>query len=255
MAPEISRTGLKAVLAGSDMRRTLARAGVRLRTLVLIVPLITGLVAPLIAASGAREQSLPDSQACSKCAIDVAHPRAVRLRIYNQSELTETALIRLLEIANGIWKPYGVTLESGTGSDAIALVVVRDTSAAAGDFRPAVLGDTLFTGGHATPYIHLWPGNAEALAIGSEMDGRPFTSRPQDERQAIVVRMLGVALAHELAHYLLDTASHSAVGLLRATISVNDLAFPRPGHLRLSTTQQKLMCLDRNASRVAPSGD
>jgi hypothetical protein len=76
------------------------------------------------------------------------------------------------------------------------------------------------------------------------MDGRPFTSRPPDERNAIVVRMLGVALAHELAHYLLDTANHSAVGLLRATISVNDLASPRPDHLRLSTKQQQLICLD-----------
>jgi hypothetical protein len=216
----------------------------RLRTLTLTVALITSLAVPSSAASPKREKSSERRQGCSECVADLAHPKVVGLKIYNQREISEAGLNQILEVASRIWKPYGVDLEPSTSRDAIAVVVSRDTSADASDFRPAVLGDTLFTKGHATPYIHLWPGNAEALAIGSEMDGRPFTSRPPDERNAIVVRMLGVALAHELAHYLLDTANHSAVGLLRATISVNDLASPRPDHLRLSTKQQQLICLD-----------
>jgi hypothetical protein len=221
----------------------------RLRTLALTVALITSLAVPSIAASPKREKSSERRQGCSECVTDLAHPKVVGLRVYNQREISEADLNRILEVAGRIWKAYGVALEPSTSMDAIAVVVSRDTSADATDFRPAVLGDTLFTKGHATPYIHLWPGNAEALANGSEMDGRPFTSRPPHEQNAIVVRMLGVALAHELAHYLLDTANHSAAGLLRATISVNDLAFPSPDHLRLSTKQQQLMCLDSNASR------
>ena len=139
----------------------------------------------------------------------------------------------------------GVTIEPSTRADAVTVVLSRGATAGATDFRPSVLGDTLFTDGHATPYIHLWPANAEALAIGSEIGGRPFTFLARTERDAILLRMLGVALAHELAHYLLDTSSHAAGGLLRNPIGVNELASADPAHLRLSRQQQRLICHGR----------
>ena len=56
-----------------------------------------------------------------------------------------------------------------------------------------------------------------------------------------------------LAHYLLDTSNHSAEGLLRQTIGVNDLAFPNPGHLRLTPRQEQLL-LSRSGGAM-PRGD
>src|SRR5882672_222799 len=215
-----------------------------LRGFILAVPLILCLAAPLSAASSDRETASSRCQGCSDCAGDSARPRAVGLKIYNQSRLSGANVARILEITNRIWNPYGVNFRPSESVDAIAVVVSAHPASGAVDSRPTVLGDTLFTSGHATPYIHLWPANAEALATGSEIQGRPFTSLSINERDIILVQILGVALAHELAHYLLDTSHHSPAGLLRGIIGVNDLAFPNPAHLRLTHDQQQLICLE-----------
>jgi len=211
------------------------------RACVLIIPLLGCFAAPSRAASPERER-------ISDCATEAA--RVVGLKIYNQPDIGATTINRILEMTNRIWNPYGICIEPSTDSDAISVIISGARTGGAIDFRPAVLGDTLFSDGHATPYIHLWPANAEALAASAEIEGRPFASRSRVERDLILVQMLGVVLAHELGHYLLDTNSHSAAGLLRPTLSVSDLAFPKPGHLRLTHEQQRqLTCLDSTTSR------
>jgi hypothetical protein len=213
------------------------------RSFVLALPLLACLAGPASAAETDRARTAPPCQDCSEC--EGAQPRVVGLRIYNQPAISDADVNRILQMANQIWNRYGVTVEPSTRADAVAVIISRRTTAGATDFRPSVLGDTLFSDGHATPYIHLWPANAEALATGSDIGGRPFISRPREERDAILVRMLGVALAHELAHYLLDTTSHAAAGLLRNPIGVNELASADPAHLRLSRQQQQLICRER----------
>ncbi len=207
---------------------------------VLAIAFLGTLAAPSSAAPGPARTSVR-CQDCGECAGSTDELRVVGLRIYNQSSVNDADVDRILQTANRIWKPYGVCLQASTGQDAVTVVISRATTGAL-DVGPAVLGDTLFTAGHATPYIHLWPANAEALAAGAEIRGRPFVSRSHVERDVILRQMLGVALAHELAHYLLDTARHSAGGLLRGSITVDDLAFPKPGHLRLTHDQQRLLC-------------
>ena len=215
--------------------------------LALTIPLIAFAVAPSSAASPARDRKPSLCQQCSACTAEFPHPRVVGLKMYNQPRISETSLDQILDVTNRIWNPYGVSFESSTSADAIAVILSPSTSPAAGS-GATVLGDTLFTGGHATPYIHLFMGNAEALAVGAEIEGRSFISRPRVERDAILLQMLGVALAHELAHYLLDTTHHSAVGLLRGTLSVDDMAHPNPDHLRLTREQRRLMCVEGNTS-------
>ena len=214
------------------------------RALALTVSLTS--VVPLSAAPAEREQTGALRHEDSECR-ESMHPRVVGLKIYNQPEFSDAGITRIVEIANKIWKPYGVSIGPSTDSSAITVVVARTARQGGRDLESKVLGDTLFTEGHATPYIRLWPANAEALANASEMDGRTFTSRTRDEQHAILLQMLGVALAHELAHYLLDTSHHSAEGLLRESLGVSELAFPNPGHLRL-TTQQRQLLVSRFAS-------
>lgn len=211
----------------------------------LSMMLLVCLAAPLSAAAPVREPISERCQDCSECAGEIPEPRVVALKIYDQAAMSTVGLQRIVETANRIWRPYGVSVEPTTSQSAITVVVSRAVTATATDLRPAVLGDTLFTNGHATPYIHLWPANAEALATGAEIDGLPFIARSRVERDLILTQMLGVALAHELAHYLLDTSIHSTAGLLRGTLGVNDLAFPKPGHLRLTREQRQRMCIGR----------
>src|SRR4029453_472413 len=173
------------------------------RSFVLALPLLACLAGSASAAETDRARTAPPCQDCSEC--EGAQPRVVGLRIYNQPAISDADVNRILQMANQIWNRYGVTVEPSTRADAITVVLSRGTTGGATDFRPLVLGDTLFSDGHATRYMHLWPANAEVLATGSEIGGRPFTSRPREERDAILGRMFGVALQPALAHHLLYT--------------------------------------------------
>ena len=208
---------------------------------IVALPLVVALTRPLIAASPVPHQAPVPCQPCLDCSDD-AGPRVVRVRLYNQTRLNESVFGDILKIANRIWEPYGISVESATSTDAITVVVSAGTLHGAVNGAPLAIGDTLFTQGHATPYIHLWLGAAELLARNSQSDGQSFAMKPPLERDAILLRMLGVALAHELGHYLLDTAAHSSGGLLRQTLAAHEMEEPDPAHLRLTRKQQQLMC-------------
>lgn len=208
---------------------------------IVAVPWIVALTLPLIAASPLPEQSPVPCQPCVECTDD-AGPRVVRLRMYNQTRMDESVFVNILEVTNRIWTPYGVSVEATTSLDAITVVVSGGTMPGTDAVAPVAIGDTLFTQGHATPYIHLWLGAAELLARNSQSEGQPFTMKPTAERDAILLRMLGVALAHELGHYLLDTSHHSPGGLLRETMAARDMEKADPAHLRLSRKEVQMMC-------------
>jgi hypothetical protein len=197
-------------------------------------------LAALLAASAAV-------QAAQNCPPPVEHRadtcslRTVSIKMYNRSRMRQADLDAMLDVTSQIWTPYGVSLQPGTGAGAIAVIVSDQQTRKTGDDR-VVLGTTLFSDGHATPYINLSLGAAEAFADSTSEDGVHFTVRPLKQRDAILTRMLGVALAHELAHYLLDTGVHSSGGLLRAGLDMRQLSFSDPARLKLTPGQQRQLC-------------
>jgi len=197
---------------------------------ITAIALAVALGAPLAAPIPRPPQCAPDFQ-----------PRVVRLKVYNQSRLHQTDIDAVLDVANSIWKRYGVTLELSEDPDAVAVVVTKKSSAVPYRGSPEVLGTTLFTQGHATPYIRLSLGAIEAFAEDTSENGILFAMRPIDQRDAMLTRMLGVALAHEMAHYLLDTAEHSGTGLLQPGLDIHALASPEPARLTLTPGQQRLL--------------
>lgn len=208
---------------------------------ILVLPLVMALTLPTDATARVVSQASIPCQPCAECTDD-SGPRIVHVRMYNQTRLDESVLANILEVTNRIWEPYGISVDAGTSTDAVTVVVSGGTMRDVVDGAPIAVGDTLFTEGHATPYIHLWLGGAESLARDSQSDGHPFTLKPPLERDAILLRMLGVALAHELGHYLLDTSRHSSAGLLRQTMAAREMQQPNPAHLRLSRKEIQLMC-------------
>jgi hypothetical protein len=214
---------------------------VAFRDRIVVFPFIVALTIPLIAASRVPDQHAVACQRCVDCTAD-SGPRVVHVRMYNQTRLGDSLFANILEVANRIWAPYSISIEEATTLDAITVVLSAGTLHGTSDSAPIAVGDTLFTEGHATPYIHLWLGAAELLARNSRDDGQPFTMKPPVERDAILLRMLGVALAHELGHYLLDTAHHSSGGLLRQTLAAREMEQPNPSHLRLTRQELLLMC-------------
>ena len=208
---------------------------------IVVLPLVMALTLPTVATARVLRQASIPCQPCADCTDD-SGPRIVHVRMYNQTRLNESVLANIVEVTNRIWEPYGISIETGTRTDAITVVVSAGTMRDAVGGAPIAVGDTLFTEGHATPYIHLWLGGAESLARDSQSDGQSFTLKPPVERDAILLRMLGVALAHELGHYLLDTSRHSSAGLLRQTMAAREMQQPNPARLRLTRQQQQLMC-------------
>jgi hypothetical protein len=170
------------------------------------------------------------------------HTTVVPVTIYNRSRLTEAKLAIVVATANKLWVPYGVKIEGGH-EHGLAVIVSPDVAELARlDTAPLVLGTTSFTDGHANAYIQLWPRAAETLAGNSGGEGRRFAVLPNVERDRILNSMMGVALAHELAHYLLDTPRHSLDGLLQEAMSFSDLVHPTTERLFLSVEQQQALC-------------
>jgi hypothetical protein len=165
----------------------------------------------------------------------------------SRSRLPETRLVAMLDTTNRVWLRYGVRIDAANGEDALE-VVVSDAPLPDTPTRPTALGSTLFIKGHATANIRLSLGSAEELATATDMTP-PFGSRPRADRDVILLRMLGVALAHELGHYVMDTAHHSREGLLQSAISPQDLQGLTLSHLGLTDDQQRLVCLGRPPDR------
>jgi hypothetical protein len=198
------------------------------------------LVCPL-AADGRQQTAAADRLPENECAGEEIAPRVVRVKIYNQSRMSARDIDAFVDVANRIWVAYGVSLQPQDDPDAVAVVLSnrRDPRDEAG---PIVLGTTLFAHGHATPYINLSLAAAQEVAAGADDGGPPFGTRPQVQQNAIVVRILGVALAHEMGHYLLDTATHSSAGLLKRGLPSNDMARAEPARLQLTAAQRHLLC-------------
>lgn len=182
------------------------------------------------------------SHATPRCATEAEAPHVVHVHLLNLSRMTDAALASMLDTANRVWRPYGVTVEPGTDTDAVVVEVLGTVRASTTEIGVGTLGETLFSEGHARPYIRLWLGTAEALTDGVDPTLPPFRTRNVAERDGMLARMLGIGLAHELAHYLLDTRQHASSGVFRARLDLRSLEDAKDARLKLTSEQQCLIC-------------
>jgi hypothetical protein len=213
-----------------------------LRSRLLTVPLIASLLWPAPAASRAKHSTSAGCDRCVECVVHQESTRVVRLKIYKKARVIEASLARMIETANRIWAAYGVTVETTTSMEGISVWVSDGTPESDAVPGPQVLGTTMFTNGHSMPLIRLWWGAANALAESAPFDGKSFDARTLQDRDRILQQIMGVALAHELAHYLLDTTQHSHAGLMQVPLSIRDLAEAEPARLSLTMDEQRRLC-------------
>lgn len=154
----------------------------------------------------------------------------VDVRLAASAQLSSIARASLIREVNDIWQREGVRLQwpFSPPADAVpdfalrALVVQRES----------VTGNS----------VHQWPvgellfdqsDNAVAVASIEAAERVLATAARADEPTALHERRLGVilgrALAHEMGHYLLNTAGHARRGLMRASIDARDFADLRSG--------------------------
>jgi len=154
----------------------------------------------------------------------------VDVRLAASAQLSSIARASLIREVNDIWQREGVRLQwpFSPPADAVpdfalrALVVQRES----------VTGNS----------VHQWPvgellfdqsDNPVAVASIEAAERVLATAARADEPTALHERRLGVilgrALAHEMGHYLLNTAGHARRGLMRASIDARDFADLRSG--------------------------
>ncbi len=166
----------------------------------------------------------------------------ISVRISNQTMLPTGTIDDIAAVAGAVWGRYGIRFEPARPQAAAVGVIVAPTRAPQVMHVDALaLASTLFDNGQATSTMYLWVGSAEAL-ITSKLGNPVFRMLPKKGQDALISRMLGVALAHEFGHYLLNTAHHSATGLLRDNIPTTEFLVPNLRALGLTVDQQATLC-------------
>lgn len=178
----------------------------------------------------------------------------LKLVIFAKPETSRDLMQSAIAETAAIWKPAGVMIEPAPKTSAAAMHVTNRAQAsyiptdplAVGvvidDANPATtsgmpLGWIMF-GPTGTPErsVHLSRGNAvrmlEAVAA--------YRERSSSERDVLVGRALGRALAHELGHYLLASKSHTQAGLMRAQRTAADFFSPSRAVFYLTPEQEAL---------------
>jgi hypothetical protein len=148
-----------------------------------------------------------------------------------------------IEELTAIWAPYGVHVgvanagDNAQDGDIRLTVLLEDTI----DRRlaPGALGAIRFFDGEPQPVIVMYPRAIEALVSTVSIAGSHSLQWPLAFHDAIVGRVLGRGLAHEVGHYLLRARHHSEIGLMRAPHAIPDLVAADRQHFALSIDDQR----------------
>jgi hypothetical protein len=147
----------------------------------------------------------------------------------------------LVAEAERIWRREGVTLQwpRARGHEAPTallrvLVITRREAVTTGTHREWTVGELVPHAGQRALAIASIAGAERVLAEASG-SGLPLLDTPDFARYRLGV-VLGRAVAHEIGHYLLATATHADRGLMRAAIGAREFADPTARTFALDDT-------------------
>ena len=83
----------------------------------------------------------------------------------------------------------------------------------------------------------------------AELLGHPLSHWPRGTRERLIAQAIGRVAAHELGHYLLQSARHSETGLMRPQYSTEELVGPSLARFRLTADQ--MTAVQRSVARLA----
>lgn len=202
--------------------------------------LITTSLAAVVLASALSGAAAPGASALPPMSIAVSASTAI----------SPTLVTRVLAEADAVWRGAGLTfawrrerdatdaraiparaLETGPGLTPTLRVVIGSGEPADAERRSrntTALGWIVFDAGAPAPEIYLSYDNAQAyMANAREVVGL-IDRMPIAEREMLLGRAMGRALAHELGHYLLASKVHTQHGLMRASHTATEFfAFER----------------------------
>jgi hypothetical protein len=163
------------------------------------------------------------------------------VRVATDSDVPPSLVVALLAEADAIWRGTGmqffwerepgeresrapVRVPSPFGPPTLHVTIGQDRHAIAGGGREFALGWIVFDD-VTTPQreIYLSYTNANALLESASSVVGPVQWMPPLQREILLARAMGRALAHELGHYLSASKAHSHKGLMKAVHSASEL--------------------------------
>jgi len=170
------------------------------------------------------------------------------------ADISPTLIPRVLAEAEAIWRPTGVVIvwerEGGMEMHAPLLRVWIGDGTGRGNRDEAMPLGWIGFEDDGSPTRNIYVSHANALALMNMMAGSSSAARmPRAERETMLGRAMGRALAHELGHYLLARRGHSEKGLMRARRTSAEF-FARDATRFAIDEEQRAMVL----SRLRPGG-
>jgi len=137
------------------------------------------------------------------------------------SDISPTQITRVLQEAAALWRAAAVDIvwqrNDGTvaATPSVRVTIGNWRGKGMSEDKTMPLGWIVFTDGAPEKEIYVSYTNAQLLLDESRGSARP-SQMPRAEREAMLGRAMGRAMAHELGHFLLASSAHSAHGLMQA---------------------------------------
>ena len=175
--------------------------------------------------------------------------------VSSASGVPSSLIKRVLDEADAIWRASGFSFVwQRAAREIVPYTLVSETKPSLPAALRVVIGeDRGLTRNNRTPLgwivfdderepqreIYVSRANAVALMEMSREVVGIVTQMPVTQREVLLARAMGRALAHELAHYLLASKAHTPHGLLQATRTASELFGADQRGFRIDAVQRQ----------------
>ncbi len=192
--------------------------------------------------------------AAAPAATDTIPPMTVT--VTTAADLSPTLVKSLLAEADTIWRPSGITLLWQAASRLARTAEQRQTGPFVPNSLHVVIGENRGIGKSGRlplgwivfddvtePQQEIYLSYANAMQMMEEARGVVgiIDQMPIMQRETLLARAMGRALAHELGHYLLASKVHTERGLMKATMTAAELFMPDSGAFRIEPAQRRIV--------------
>jgi hypothetical protein len=174
--------------------------------------------------------------------------------VVTAGEISSRLVAAVLAEADAIWRPNGVSfvwrrvapvqtasqsLEGAPYLSNTLRLIIGDERGTGRDGR-LPLGWIVFDD-VTVPQQEIYVSHANAQAMLESASGAVglVKQMPLSQRETLLSRAMGRALAHEIGHYLLASKAHTDHGLMKAVLTAVELFQPGNGALRIEPAQRR----------------
>lgn len=210
--------------------------------MLIATTVVAVLFASITSAAGAPAASSP---AIPPMIVNVSAPAGMSHQLVN-AVLAEADAIWRSSGVTFVWRRAPLVVAASAGATEIAPYVPNTLRLTIGESRGVgreghiPLGWIVFNDG-TVPEQEIYLSHANALAMMEDARGVVgiVGQMPQMQRETLLARAMGRALAHELGHYLLASKTHTQRGLMKPVMTAVELFNPDARGFRIEPAQRR----------------